>query len=572
MLLFQSKRQKIKKRYFNFYHKFKAMVKSILNQILSPITTKLTSYIQDKILFKDYTINMYNLLESQYESRLKVKNYLHTSQPIPFTDIYFPLSIKRLNSHEYDDSYPEIKITSINDLVNQATTIAIFGNAGSGKSTLVNFLYLKACEEIYKYPVIVSLRHLNVTSDSLIDYLKKQVLGLTEIDCSDKFFTALLEEGCFMFFFDGYDEIIQEKQYSITLQIKELTTKYSKNTYVLTSRLQENLYTLENFHNYIISPLNAQDRNELIRKQFTEENQNVAETIITKISQDISGIYDQLLSTPLLIVLCILNFESYSDLPNRRSDFYSRIFDALYQGHDWRSKCGYERKRKCSLLKEEYISILSMLAFRSHLKSEFLFTKENLISKFRTIKDNSYENSNIHKVRESYLFEDLCVGINILVADGIFYSFPHKSFQEYYASLYITKKNESKREQIYKVLVKKFFSESMPFLTSPLIEMMYEQDKTLFVKHFIIPFLCKIEEYIKNQIEPWNLSGQKLQYMLSIINNLFYGKDDKFYQRSFLSNEKIGNSLEEIMNLRIYANSKECLNEDDDIFLKEFLM
>ena len=75
-----------------------------------------------------------------------------------------------------------------------------------------------------------------------MDYLKRQVLGYKNIECSDEIFSTLLENGCFLFFFDGYDEIISEKQYNIAIQIKDLVTNYPANKYVLTSRPLEHLY------------------------------------------------------------------------------------------------------------------------------------------------------------------------------------------------------------------------------------------------------------------------------------------------------------------------------------------
>ena len=126
--------------------------------------------------------------------------------------------------------------------MNQVNNIAIFGNAGSSKSTLVNYLYINSIEESYKFPILIYLRYLNLSTCSLVDYLKRQVLGYKNIECSDEIFSTLLENGCFLFFFDGYDEIISEKQYNIAIQIKDLVTNYPANKYVLTSRPLEHLY------------------------------------------------------------------------------------------------------------------------------------------------------------------------------------------------------------------------------------------------------------------------------------------------------------------------------------------
>ncbi len=545
------------------------MVDSLLKDILAPITQHVASLIENKIQSKEYIRNMYKLLSANYKRRLYMKNILHTSSPVLFRDIYCPLSITKWSTYDYEDSHTTYKVESISGLMDQIDNIAIFGNAGCGKSTLVNYLYLNSIEERYKYPIIVNLRYLNLSSDSLIEHLKSLILGCNPIEGSDKIFSSLLENGYFLFFFDGYDEIRADKQYNITVQIKELTTKYTENKYVLTSRPLEQLYALDSFHNYVIAPLSQSERNEFIKKQFPKNKQKFAEAIIRKISNDSNGIYAQLLNTPLLIILCILNFNLHSDLPIKRADFYSRIFDALYQEHDWRSKNGFERTRKCNLQKDEYISILSKLSFFTHFGSEYFFTKERLISIFEIIKSDKTSNLNIQQVDTGSLFDDLNVAINILIADGNFYSFPHKSFQEYYAAIYIIKKNESARKEIYQKLRFKFLNGNVFSLTAPLLEMLYELDRDMILKHFIVPLLKEIEDLIVNNSLKF-FNEFQLTHILSIINNLLYGEDLSKLRHLFSVN-RIGYHLEEIRKLQIDASLIESLDDSDgDIFMDDF--
>lgn len=493
---------------------------------------------------------------------------LHVSHPVLFKDIYCPLSITKLTTHEYDESSQMFKIKSVSTLMNQVNNIAIFGNAGSGKSTLVNYLYINSIEESYKFPILIYLRYLNLSTCSLVEYLKRQVLGYKNIECSDEIFSTLLENGCFLFFFDGYDEIVSEKQYNIAIQIKDLVTNYPANKYVLTSRPLEHLYVLDSFHNFVMKPLTADECNEFIRKQFPNNKKHMAETIINKISASPSNSYSQLLNTPLLIILCILNFKLNPDLPIKRSEFYSRIFDALFQGHDWRSKNGFERIHKCNLQKDDYISILGKFSFRTHFQSKYFFTKEEVISLFDIIKLGEKYNSNIQKINTANLFDDLNVAINILIADGCYYSFPHKSFQEFYVAMYVVKKSESSRKKIYKKFIDKFFQAKGFLLTAPLLEMLYEMDQYLMMRHFIIPLLNNIEKSIINKTAFVEFNKHQLEHIISVINYLFYGKD-LFDLRNLFSANRIEYYLDEIRQLNTYASQYQLI-DDDDIFMDEF--
>lgn len=334
------------------------IINELIKELIGPITTTIASYVKDDFHALQYEDNMIKLLESNYKSRSHIKNILHNSSPVPFKDIYCPLKIK-VYSSSFEKEYKPFAVNSVNELLGEFSNVAIFGNAGSGKSTLVNFLYLNAVETCYKYPILITLRQLNEKDIALVDYLKQQTLGCKEIEGAYDLFITLLGEGHFLFFFDGYDEITPAKQYNIASQMKELMKQYPKNKYVLTSRPLEQLYALDSFHNFVVQPLSAEERNVFIRRQFIKERQEFAERIIKKISANPKDPYSQILNTPLLVILCILNFQLNSDLPIRKSEFYSRIFDALFQGHDWRSKAGYERERKCNLSKDEYITVMN---------------------------------------------------------------------------------------------------------------------------------------------------------------------------------------------------------------------
>lgn len=544
------------------------MIETLYKSVLTPIAEFISSKIKDQIQCKKYIDNIYNLLSSNYKSRLCMKNILHKSEPVLFKDIYCPLSIANLPNPIYQPPTSKIEVKSVRDLMENINNLAIFGNAGSGKSTLVNYLYLNSVEELYKYPVMIQLRYLNLFSGSLVEYLKSHILGCKKIEGSDDVFSTLLDSGYFLFIFDGYDEIAPDKQYGISVELKELITNYPNNKYILTSRPLEQLYGLDSFHNFEIQPLTSDERNEFIKRQFPESRNNIAEKIIAKIASDRTKTYDQLLNTPLLIILCILNFELNSDLPLKKTEFYYRIFDTLFQGHDWRSKNGFERARKCNLQKEDYISVLRIFSFNTHLRSEYIFTKERLISIFDTIKSKKLRRKNIKYVDSSHLFNDLHVAINILIADGSYYTFPHKSFQEYFAVNHIINQSEKSRKEIYRYFISIFQENKGSLLTAPLLEMLYEVDQNLMIKQFIIPLLQQIKatgEFNGATV----LYEKNVANILSIINHILYG-EDLYTSRTLFSLGRIKYHTEEIDKLLDYlskAHDEYC--EDEDIFIDD---
>lgn len=541
----------------------------IVEALVKPFANTISTYIKNRLQEEEYIDNMRSLLSANYMSRSRIKNMLHSSEPVQFMDIYCPLRIKKLATNNFNRSEETLEVSSVSDLMDTFNNVAIFGNAGSGKSTLVNFLYLDAIEKKYKYPILIYLRYLNDTEESLLDILEHQLLGFSK-EQSNELFLSLLKEGHFLFIFDGYDEISPNKQYRVSRQIKDIMSLYSLNKFILTSRPLEQLYSLDSFHNYAMVPLTEKERNAFIKKQFSDIDHGMSEFIIKKLSENPNEYYDQLLNTPLLIILCILNFRFNSDMPLKKTEFYARIFDALFQGHDWLSKNGFERTMECNLTKDEYISILNEFSFYTHFKSQYFFKKQDVLNAIGYIKSRKGYNDKLWNIDNKKLLNDLSVAINILVVDGGYYTFPHKSFQEYYVANFIINKSEQNRIRIYEKFVQKIYQGQGSLLTQSLLSMLYEMDKKLFIGKFFLPLLLGFKENINNRSINAYMDESQLVHFLSMINSIIFGYDEYEYLRDLFSLGVITRHLDEIKKLISHIeHMQNALNDDDDFLLSE---
>ena len=156
------------------------------------------------------------------------------------------------------------------------------------------------------------------------------------------------------------------------------------------------LYTLGTFHNYKIAPLSTQDRNNFILKQYPQQ-EDYAYKVIKKIESAYNSQYYKIFNSPLVIILCLITLEYNSQLPEKRSDFYKRIFNALYQEHDYRSKQKFERQRRCQLDESNFCSILNKFSFMTHMESIYPFTQEKICKYLDIIKENESPASPILK-------------------------------------------------------------------------------------------------------------------------------------------------------------------------------
>ena len=60
-------------------------------------------------------------------------------------------------------------------LFSKNSKITIIGSAGSGKSTIVKYLFLNCIEEKDYIPIKIELRYLNEFDGSLEDYIKERI-------------------------------------------------------------------------------------------------------------------------------------------------------------------------------------------------------------------------------------------------------------------------------------------------------------------------------------------------------------------------------------------------------------
>lgn len=123
------------------------MIELFAKELVKPIVSSIVQYIKDDTMAQEYAENMQRILMANYKDRSNIKNILHSTSPVPFKDIYSPLKLSMMSSSGFEHDYGAQKVESVGTLLKTFNNIAIFGNAGCGKSTLVNFLYLNAIEE-----------------------------------------------------------------------------------------------------------------------------------------------------------------------------------------------------------------------------------------------------------------------------------------------------------------------------------------------------------------------------------------------------------------------------------------
>jgi GTPase SAR1 family protein len=422
-----------------------------------------------------------------------IKTLLHR-QPTNFYDIYYPTKLS------YNKSI--ISTDSVKDLFSKHNFITIIGDAGSGKSTLIRHLFITSFIESYKAPIFIALRDLDTKRSDLEVYVRENILQ-NKLAPSDNYLNKLLEDGDFLFFLDGYDEIKSTDKHEITKNIANFIDKFPKNNYILTSRPYSNIEYFKNFHNYQIQDLEKLDQIAFIKQQIKDTR--LSEKIVESIKETEENYIDSFLKNSLLLTLYIMAYSKNSSIPSNKYIFYRRVFDVLFAEHDSATKIGFEREIKTQLNQESLEEVLKVFSFLSYFENNFSFNKDYIFDKLKTIKE---KNTKI-QFRNNDFIDDMKLSIGLWVEDSGLYSFSHRSMQEYFASVYITKiSGLENKKKVYEKIVLKVYQGG--FDMKNFLSLCYEMDEEFFIENYSLPILIIMRKLFINDDGSFNY---KFPYM-----------------------------------------------------------
>lgn len=550
------------------------LIKGILGEKLTTGLGKTLDRLLESMKFI-LSNNVYNYLLNEYEKNSKTKTLIHRSEPVDFYEIYQPLFIKPCSYLYRKNSFGSKESTHhILKLFEKTDKLIIVGQAGCGKSTIIKHLFMDSIVSKYKIPLKIELRYINNYNNHngniIISYIKNEIFKSENISGNDEIIEKLLKNGVFVMFFDGYDEISSVKKDIVTKEIDDISKKYKFNSYIITSRPFTEVEGLSKFKVYEVCKLNDQEIDEFIKKQISEKE--LVNKIIESVHNTENSSYKSFLSNPLLLSMYILTFQSYANIPEKKSEFYRQVFEALYSYHDSISKMAYVREKQSGLGKDEFIKILKVFSFTSYFEEKFSFTQTELEEKLDSIK-KKYKGINFENDK---FINDLTIAINVLTKDGAEYTFPHRSLQEYFCALYMAQLSETLKCKCYDdVLLKTIFKGG--FVRSREIgnicALLLEMDRISLFDYCLIPFLETLRSKI---IGIDNIS-------LIDVNEIFFNA--KLFYVSFsqaISVEKIINMFEKCCdyvnkkeNRERYAKSKKerrkVMEELSKIYLIDFL-
>ncbi|WP_283153610.1 NACHT domain-containing protein [Guptibacillus hwajinpoensis] len=501
----------------------------LINRNIEKIFGSLKGYGTEKIkqhqvktgkAFKDY-------LESAIIKYSKVKTIIYGETPVFLYSTYTELNLR----DTYDN---RTAASNINNILEIDNNIIISGIAGSGKSTLLKYLFLNCIEKGDHIPIFIELREINNTELSLMEFIYTSLEKLNfKLEKED--FEAALESGNLIFFLDGLDEVNYVIRNKIEKNIIDLTSKYNKNKFLVTSRPNENFIGWNTFTELEVQPLTKQQAMNLVEKinYFPME---IKDRFLSEMN---SSLYDEHLSfssNPLLLTIMYLSFSFNANISRKINGFYEDAFEALYRRHD-ASKLGFKRKKYLDLDIRDFKRVLSCFSLISYFDGCYEFSSSQLmeyIEKSKNITELEISSENF--------FLDMYNTINIFIKDGQKYVFSHRTFQEYFSAVYISElPKELKSNIITKVFKERPLDKVLDFL--------FEIDRQSLEEILIIPYFEEIKTKIDFDNSDWDWKYINFLYNEIILNS----KNEE--KVSFLNNS---NNAYNTMNLiiRLYFQNE----------------
>jgi predicted NACHT family NTPase len=458
------------------------------------------------VLFEDQIINsridMMNFfrtyLNHASEAHGQIKTLAH-AEPQDFKVLYEDLYIKSLSAKcnfrtvqdiDEEEGTEVFNTSDVNRIFEIGRKILITGYAGTGKTMILNHFLLSCVEEHIGVPVFLNLRRFNIKSDLSLPKLLYEATAKLDLKIGEKYFEFCLIAGKFIFLLDGFDEIQSSIKDKVEDEIKDMSTKYGKNYYVVTSRPQACFRSWDSFYELRVSDLNKEQAISIVNRLIIEEE--IKEKFCNQLDEYFdSRSYHYIASNPLMLMVMIKIFERYGHVPPKNPEFFQTAFSVLFQEHD-ASKGGFHREITSKLTFTDFVKVFSYICLKLILDDSNIYTSQNLLALIKRAQEKRIIDVNF--ISEDYL-KDLSDAVSVLVFEDMSYRFLHNSFKEYFAAQYTASCDDVKQLAILKdYLIKK---DGM----TDFIESLYALQKERFIKNVLYPGWCEIREIANHCID-----------------------------------------------------------------------
>lgn len=439
-------------------------------------------------------------LEKERSKHQSINNFLHRDAKVSLWDVYYPLTA----THGKET----LDLSRIKDQLEEFRTISIVGTAGSGKTTLMKALLLKVIEDRVAMPIFVEFRKLRSNALTLEQYILERIIEF-KLARSIEQSKIVLEQGNFVLLMDGFDEWKGNVD-ELYHQIERIIDKYPQ-YFILSSREESGIDIASNFHKFKIQDFTEDDVRRFIQKQLKHDQQEVFNSYLDRVKEENvwfehADYRVQYLKKPLLLSMFLFTYQRKRSIPAERNRFYAQVFQTLWEEGDRLLKSRHQRSWAKELPFSTIIEILGYFSIQTVLKKQFSFHRSDCISLLERA------NKELSKEVESTLVLDALLNSSVLINAGGEYVFFHRSMQDYFAILFLSKCPTSEREQYFLQFQRMSFLGNHHFLS-----LLKEMESDGYYKFLMLPYLKKVT------VDPTDLTDDEVIESFLKISDLQFG-------------------------------------------------
>lgn len=399
-------------------------------------------------------------------SQLKVMDVV---RPLDLETFYIPLKVQE-KPYPYLERNEAVasttaggKTMSPQEALIRFRHLALLGEPGAGKTTLLRHLALQAVsspsspsvggteeENLPGFPIFISLSHFAVAAPqtSLLDFVVREIDALHRSPALHSYLEDRLEEGSVLLLLDGLDETSvgrpQEAEATyrhVAGQINVLTARYPRVPVVVTSRRAGWKGLLAaSFHTLEVLKLEQDDIQRFIEDWFGRGSSSLSLRGSDQASELRRTVLENpqvraLATNPLLLSLMAFVFEQAGELPEGRAGLYGRGLELLIE--KWETDRG--RKRVSRFTTEHQRGLLEEVALHFHLRRLPCFPENDLSG----ITASYLSTVGLPADWVPTALERISAEYGLLREQAPrWYSFPHLTWQEYFAAAAISKRGQ----------------------------------------------------------------------------------------------------------------------------------
>ena len=409
----------------------------------------------------------------------RIKTLWSPEKETSLLEIYFPSTVM------VGPANPK-RIDSLKEL--PEGNVVIEGIVGHGKSIFLRYLCLQELSGVGSgtLPLFLELRVL--TAKKGLQERLYEAMDKLDVDNSPEVFDHLARSGKVSLLLDGFDELDENLVPETIQHLEFLMEKYPTLRIIITSRPSNEIQKSRHVRKVSLCGLKKKDYQSFLRKLGLAQDK-ILDIIdaINRSPRDISS----LITTPLMLTLLVLVYESEREIPAELPEFYERLFSTMFSRHD-RLKAGFNRKHHSGLSEQKLQKLFEVFCFLAlRNKHGRTLTSAEFHENFERAKEVAQETLTLEEKFKIDIVKIAC----LMLEEGFdSITFLHMSIAEYFAASFIKRSSED--------LAKKFYTKAIRASDNweATLSFLEKIDSYRYEKYFNLPRYLALLEEIKGDI------------------------------------------------------------------------